>query len=311
MIETFWRRHRAAILLGLLGLVLLGTILAFSVLLIASTSHCTQCDVAPPLMRGFGFAFLIALLFGLATALVAAALRRVLVPAVSAGATTTLLVLLTVGAVAMVAQPAVFAVQHLEYRLEKAKDDARMAELRELCPDRPRHLAIIHDALPRPLPRDTFVAEVSFPGTNVTPLYQGGERARVKRVVQGDPAIREFLVERVLSDRCDKAFENGREGLVVVIPKDLPRGNQQKVEPIFVRRGDGFRLPDGFQIQQWQRPYWLVPPKPPVPGESRHGRSVTHAENGIATTSVDSGPAIVVRTAPPTNLSEAREAPRR
>lgn len=309
MNETFWRRHRAPILLGFLGFTLLAAMLCFFVLFIAAMSHCSQCDMTPWIHRGFGFSLLLASLFGLAVGLGAAGLRRLLRPSLGARPTTVVLVLATIGLAVLAAQPGVYAVQFLEYRVEEARNDAIMAKARELCPDRSRHLAIIHDQLPRPLPRDTFVAEVRFRETDVTPLYQGGALAQVKRVIQGDPAIRELQVERLLSDRCDKAFENGREGLVVVIPKDLPRGSRQKVEPIFVRRGDGFRLHDGFQIQEWQRPYWLAPSRPVVPGEPSGGRSVTQAENGIATTTIDAE-AVVVSTGPPANGSDAREAPR-
>lgn len=310
MDETFWRRHRAAIGLGLLGFALLEALLSFFVLFIAGMSHCSQCDMTPWVLRGFGFSFLLAALFGVAVGLGAAGLGRMLRPSLGARPTTVLLALLTIGLTVLAGQPGINAVQFLEYRVEKARDDALRAELRELCPDRPRHLAIIHDELPRPLPRDTFVAEVRFPDTNVTPLYQSGARAQVRRVIQGDPAVRELVVERVLADRCDKAFQNGTEGLVVAIPKDLPRENRQKVEAIFVRRGDGFRLRDGFQIQEWQRPYWLARPRPDV-SSTPPGRSVTHAENGMASTSISGGEAIVVSTGPLANGSDALEAPRR
>ena len=309
MNETFWRRHRAAILLGFLGFALFGVLLFFFVLFVAGMSHCSQCDLTPWILRGFGFSFLLASLFGVAVGTGAAFLSRMIRPSLGARPTTVLLVLLTMGLVVLAGQPGINAVQFLEHRLEQAKYDARRAEAMELCPDRSRHLAIIHDQLPRPLPRYTFVADVRFRETDVTPLYQGGARAVVKRVIQGDPAIRELQVERVLSDRCDKAFHNGREGLVVVIPKDRPRGAQQKVEAIFVRRADGFRLRDGFQIQEWQRPYWLVPRRPDVPSGRPHGKVVTHAENGMATTSIDSGPAVVVSTGPLANGSDTFRAP--
>ncbi|HEX8621675.1 MAG TPA: hypothetical protein VF718_06855 [Allosphingosinicella sp.] len=310
MIGSLWRRHRGAILLGLLGFAALAALLVFAVLAVAAMGHCSQCDRSPLVLRGLAASMLVASVFGIATGLAAAVLRPLLRAFLGAGPATALLILLTLGLAVAAWQPGFAAVDFLQHRAEWAREKARLAEPRELCPDRSRHLAIIHDALPRPLPRDTFVAEVRFEGTDVAALHLGGASARVRRVIQGDPAIRRLTVERLQSDRCDKAFENGREGLVVVIPRELPRGDGQKVEAIFVRRADGFRLPDGFQIQEWQRPYWLAPPKPAV-ADGRRGRSVTHAGNGIATTAIDGGPAIAVRAAPARGSAEAQEAPGR
>ena len=308
MIETFWRDNRAAIFVGLLGAVALGSMLAFIVLFVAGMRHCSQCDMRPYVLRGFGASILFASLFGLAVGLGAAALRALLRPYLGARAVIALLVFLALG-LAVLAVPAGYsAVSLVEYRIEKAKEDAALAKLRELCPDRSRHLAIIHDDLPRPLPRDTLVAEIRFDGSDVTPLYQSGAPAKVIRMIQGDPAIRELTVERVQhTDRCDKAFANGTSGLAVFIPKELPRGGHQKVEAIFARRGDGFRLPDGFQIREWQRPYWLAKPRIAAPADARRGHAVTHAENGIATTSIDGGNAIVVRARPPVGDVRASE----
>jgi hypothetical protein len=295
MSETFWDRNRAAIILGILGFGVLGILLFLFVLFIAGMSHCSQCDMSPWLLRGFGLSFLLAALFGVAVGFAAAGLRTFLTPFLGVRVATALLSVLTIGLAALAAYPGMGAILYVEHRIERAKDEARLEQARDLCPDRSQHLAIIHDELPRPLPRDTFVAEVRFRGTDVTPLYQGGADAEVLRVIQGDPAIRELRVERVQqSTRCDEAFENGREGLVVVIPKELPRGNLQKVEAVFARRGEGYRVPDGFQIEEWQRPYWLAQPKVHVAPLPPGSRVVTQAENGIATTSISAGEPIVV-----------------
>jgi len=299
MFDAFWRAHRGALLLGLGGAVLLGSVLVAYILLVAGMSHCSACDPKPFLMRGFGLTLIIVALFGLAIGFGAAGMRWMLVDYLGRRATNAARVVLTLGLVALAAPLGVSAINHMEYRLEKAEQDALHAAAMDLCPDRAQHLAIIHEALPTPLPRETFVAEVRFPGTNVTPLYQGGEEAEVVRVIQGDPAIRRLIVERMPSDRCDEAFENGSEGLVIVIPHDRARGDALKVHPIFVRRGDGYRLPDGYQIADWERPYWLRPP-PAVSAAAPRVKSETRAENGIAVTSVSPAETIVTPADPRT-----------
>ena len=303
MFDESWRRHRGPILLAFAGSVLLGSLLVAFILFVAGMSHCSECDQTPFLLRSFGLTLVIAATFGLAVGFGAAGLRWMLVDYLGRRATNASLVLVTLALVALAAPGGVAAIEYLEYRVDKAQRDAIYAAAMDLCPDRSRHLSIIHDALPNPLPRDTFVAEVRFADTRVERLHMRGSRADVIRIIQGDPGIRSLTVEHLLSDRCDEAFENGREGLVVVIPKEPPRYGVMKVEAIYARRGDGYRLRDGFQIQNWQRPYWLV--QRPVSKDIAPGRIVeTHAENGIAVTSVSSAP-VVVPAAPQSTTIDA------
>ena len=311
MDDAFWGRHRGAILLALGGALLLGSLLVAFILLMAGMSHCSACDPKPFLMRGFGVTLVIAALFSLAIGFGATGLRWLLADYLGRRVTNVALVVATLGLVALAAPGGVFAIEFVEYRIEKAQRDAAYAAASDLCPDHSRHLSIIHDALPTPLPRETFVAEVRFLDTRVNRLHMGGSRAEVVRVIQGDPGIRSLTVEHLQSDRCDEAFENGSEGLVVVIPKDRPRFGVMRVEAIYARRSDGYRLPNGFQIEEWQRPYWLV--QRPVVKDTAPVRVETHAENGIAVTSISPEPVVVPGSAvpAPSNVIDARGALRR
>jgi len=311
MFEGLWRRHRGAVLLGLGAAVLLGSLLVAFILFMAGMSHCSECDPKPFLARGFGISLLLAALFGLAVGFGFTGLRWLLVDYLGRRATNVLLGVLTLGAVALAAPIGVYTIEYVEYRIDKAERDAAYAAATDLCPDRSQHRSIIHDALPTPLPRDTFVAEVRFLETRVNRLHMGGSRAEVVRVIQGDPGIRSLTVEHLLSDRCDEAFENGAAGLVVVIPKDRPRFGVMRVEAIYARRSDGYRLPNGFQIEEWQRPYWLV--QRPVVKDATPVRVETHAENGMAMTSISPEPVVVPGPAvpAPSNAIEAQGAPRR
>jgi hypothetical protein len=108
--------------------------------------------------------------------------------------------------------------------------------------------AVVHSALPNPLPTGALVAEIEIETPDPERLYTTGLRARVRRAIagarQGEPIILR-LPER---SSCDAPFANGRSGLLVARPM-AREGDLLVVWPELVSRYDGFRLPDGFQLE--------------------------------------------------------------
>jgi hypothetical protein len=126
------------------------------------------------------------------------------------------------------------------------------------------HDAWIHNALPTPLPRDMIVADVvlerlppaleSPQGTSRWPwgILTYGVRARVRRMIQGDPAIRELLLRPVHISSCDSFFANGEEGLIVAAVRRSDHGIVV-VHPVGASSRNGYRLPDGEQVEEHLR----------------------------------------------------------
>ncbi len=126
------------------------------------------------------------------------------------------------------------------------------------------HNAYIHDALPSPLPKGTFVAEVEFEpvpeqGATREVLWGTGIRARVHRVLQGDYRGNDVIARPTLLTSCDTIFGNGRAGLIVAIPRGLQNGTLV-IDPITAPSADGYRLPDGFQVDA-ERVAWGALPR--------------------------------------------------
>jgi hypothetical protein len=113
--------------------------------------------------------------------------------------------------------------------------------------------ALIHDALPSPLPARTIVAWVAFESGDSRLLYSTGIRARVRRMVQGDFRGSHLLVRTSVETSCDDPFRNGRSGLIVGIPTGTEDG-LLVVHPIMVSRYQRYRLPDGYQLNRRSTP---------------------------------------------------------
>ncbi len=110
-------------------------------------------------------------------------------------------------------------------------------------------LSLIHDALPRPLPRGTIVADVAFDPSTARLLNGVGMRARVRRMIQGDYRGRTLIVRQRVMSSCDDPFGNGSAGLIVAVPVDMQNG-VLVVAPILVSRLDRHRLPDGYRLPE-------------------------------------------------------------
>jgi hypothetical protein len=116
----------------------------------------------------------------------------------------------------------------------------------QACPGTPG-FAVIHSALPRPLPEGVFIAEVEIDRTTLRSYWGRGIRARVRHVVQGDPRVTRIILRNEVTTSCDAPLANGATGLIL----GLPRGRRQGVlivEPITAHANDGFRLPDGISV---------------------------------------------------------------
>jgi hypothetical protein len=108
---------------------------------------------------------------------------------------------------------------------------------------------MMHDALPRPLPRGTIVADVAFESTDDAQLRGAGIRARIRRMIQGDYRGDTLIIRQRIRTSCDAPFHNGAAGLIVATPIDMQDG-VLVVSPITVNRAHQYRLPDGYQIPE-------------------------------------------------------------
>ena len=123
-------------------------------------------------------------------------------------------------------------------------------------------VALLHSALPNPLPADTIIAEVDILPADESALYGTGIVARVKRLIQGDVPGNMLVLRQPYSTSCDRPFANGRSGYLIAVARDrtalgpLVEGSGLLVEPFPAQRGRGFRMRDGETIPpEWrQRP---------------------------------------------------------
>lgn len=106
--------------------------------------------------------------------------------------------------------------------------------------------ALIHSALPSPLPADAVVLDVVIRSGDASSLYGSGLRVHVRRIVQGDVRGAEMLLRTPVETSCDVPFANGSSGLVVGYLSG--EGSEQTLSPVFVRRGDGFQIPVGGPV---------------------------------------------------------------
>lgn len=107
-------------------------------------------------------------------------------------------------------------------------------------------LAIIHSALPEPLPGGLFVAEIEIATDDVRAIYSTGLRAHVKMVIAGSP-IGEVLLRLQEASSCDAPFANGRSGFLIGLITGRA-GDRLIISPLLVSPEDSFRLPDGFKL---------------------------------------------------------------
>jgi len=114
------------------------------------------------------------------------------------------------------------------------------------CGVHPAPLALIHSALPTPLPPNAIIADVEAEPDATGAILPYGLRVRVRRMIQGEAAPALILRTGRLNS-CLDVFGNGRTGLIVAEAAGSHDGIPV-VRPIFVHRSIGYRLPDGFQL---------------------------------------------------------------
>jgi hypothetical protein len=115
------------------------------------------------------------------------------------------------------------------------------------------NFAVVHSALPTPLPAGAFIAEVEIETRDSSKLNTTGLRARVVRAIAGARQGERIILRLTEISSCDAPFANGRSGLLVAIPRRR-QGGALVVWPALVSRYDGFRLPDGFQFERLPPP---------------------------------------------------------
>ena len=103
--------------------------------------------------------------------------------------------------------------------------------------------ALIHSAPPSPVPRGAIVLDVDIRMEGSDSLYDQGLTARVRDVVHGDFPGDEVTLRAFGETSCDAPFANGTSGLIVGYLSEDRAG--RIFSPVFVRRGDGFRLRSG------------------------------------------------------------------
>ena len=101
-------------------------------------------------------------------------------------------------------------------------------------------VALIHSAPPSPLPSGAIVLDVDIDMDGSATLYDEGLRARVRHVVHGDFPGDEVTLRAFGETSCDAPFANGTSGLIVGYLSEDRAG--PFFSPLFVARGDGFRL---------------------------------------------------------------------
>ena len=127
------------------------------------------------------------------------------------------------------------------------------------CFDSANSGALIHNALPDPLPHGAVVLDASLPQEDGMSLYQAGMRIRIRRVVHGDLRGRYALLrlDAPISS-CDQPLSNGRHGLVIGMVIG-PRKDVPIIRPAFAVQGQGYRLSNGYQFPKG----FDQPPGPP------------------------------------------------
>jgi hypothetical protein len=103
--------------------------------------------------------------------------------------------------------------------------------------------AVIHSALPDPLPEGAFVAEVEIKTKDQWQLYATGLRAYVTKTIVGTSQVERVILRLPVAENtsCDAPFANGRSGIIVGIPEKR-KGKALVVWPVLVSRYDGFTL---------------------------------------------------------------------
>ena len=114
------------------------------------------------------------------------------------------------------------------------------------CMDLHLPVAMLHSALPDPLPAGAIVAEIEAgPEADDNMLYDG-MRVRVRRMLQGDAAP-ELILRAASVTSCHWVLDEDRRGLIVAVP-DGQQDGIPVAEPVFAERDLGYRLPDGFRL---------------------------------------------------------------
>ncbi len=101
--------------------------------------------------------------------------------------------------------------------------------------------ALIHSAVPDPVPEGAIVAEVILLSTDLAELYSTGARARVVRRIHGAIPGDQILVRPARFTSCSHAFANGTTGILVAMPGEIENGHLV-VTPIEAEAANGFRL---------------------------------------------------------------------
>jgi hypothetical protein len=115
------------------------------------------------------------------------------------------------------------------------------------CGIHPPPASIIHNSLPTPLPAGAIIAEVEVSPEDAESPVVYWIRARVRRMIQGEAAPILILRDFGRMNTCQSPFGNGRAGLIVAVPDGHSDGIPI-VRPLYVLRGSGYRLPDGYQL---------------------------------------------------------------
>lgn len=107
--------------------------------------------------------------------------------------------------------------------------------------------ALIHSALPPILPIGAVVLDVTIDTNNSARLYSSGLPARVLSVRHGEVQAKTVVLRTPIETSCDAPFANGSTGIIVGFWAG--EGDDRAFSPVFVTRGNGFRLGGDDPVQ--------------------------------------------------------------
>ncbi len=118
--------------------------------------------------------------------------------------------------------------------------------------------ALIHSALPPILPIGAVVLDVKIDTSNSARLYRSGLPARVLSVRHGEVQSTTVVLRTPIGTSCDAPFANGSTGIIVGFWTG--EGDDRALSPVFVTRGDGFRLGGDDPVQPRGVRRWRASP---------------------------------------------------
>jgi hypothetical protein len=108
-------------------------------------------------------------------------------------------------------------------------------------------VALIHRSLPANLPEGVIIAEVELELEPIISLTRPGVRARVRRMIQGEPVAMLIVSTVDAIAGCTSAFGNGSSGFIIGVASGY-EGDALIVVPQYAPVSDGDHSPNGLRL---------------------------------------------------------------